>query len=323
MDAVDQSVPVSPPTAPQPSFWEEFQEYWKRIPEKQLFLLCLAGWVVLFQYVGISSFNFGTTRPSLFEWLYNSWNTEAMDCEHGKLIPWVVAAIFWAKRRELMPSLSGVWPPGLIVVALALAVHAIGYLGQQQRVSLIGLVLGIYGFIGVTWGWRTMWLSTFPMVLFAFCMPLGNLTDSLTLQMRMLSVTMTRAICRGLLDINLIQHGTELRDADGKFRYDVVAACSGLRSFVALLAITTIFAMMSFKRIWKRAVMLAATVPLVIFCNIFRLSVVVLVARVFGQERGIWVHDWFGFVTYAVAIVSLMGLARLLREDRQPAQSPA
>ncbi len=323
MDAVDQSVPVSPPTAPRPSFWEEFQEYWSKIPEKWLFLLCAAGWVVLYQYVGISSFNFGTTRPSLFEWLYNSWNIEAMDCEHGKLIPWVVVAIFWVKRRELMPSISGVWPPGLVVVGLALAVHMLGYLGQQPRISMVGFFMGIYGFIGVTWGWRTMWLSTFPMALFAFCMPLGNLTDHLTLQMRMISVRMTYLICHGLLDINVIQNGTELRDADGIFRYDVAAACSGIRSFVALLAITTIFAMLSFKAIWKRALMLAATFPLVVVCNVLRLSVVVLIGRAFGQNAGKAVHDWFWIVTYSVAIASLMGLAKLLREDRELPHAPA
>jgi hypothetical protein len=175
MDAIENQVLArSTAEVRQPSFWSEFQDYWARVPDKWLFLTLMAGWCVLFQFIGISSFNFGTTKPSLFEWLYNAWNTPAMDCSHGNLIPFVVAVLFWVKRRELAASISGVWWPALAVVGLALLIHVLGFLGQQPRVSMIGLFLGLYGLIGLVWGRRTMWVSTFPMALFAFCMPLGN-----------------------------------------------------------------------------------------------------------------------------------------------------
>src|SRR5580698_5113034 len=104
MDSVDNDVLARPQAAPRPSFGSEWQEYWGRVPEKWLFLTLLAGWLVLFQLVGISSFNFGTTRPSLLEWLYNAWDTPAMDCGHGKLVPFAVAVLLWVKRRELAAS---------------------------------------------------------------------------------------------------------------------------------------------------------------------------------------------------------------------------
>jgi len=318
MDAVDNQVLPRPSAEPPPSFWTEVQGYWARMPEKWLFLTLLAGWCVLFQFVGISSFNFGTTKPSLFQWLNNSWNTPAMDCGHGPFIPFVVAVLCWVKRRELAASISGVWWPGLSVVGLALLIHVLGFFGQQPRVSMIALFLGLYGLIGVVWGRRTMWVSTFPMFLFAFCMPLGNFTDLVTLPMRMASVTITRMICHGLLDINVVQRGTELMDANGRYDYDVVAACSGIRSFVALLALTTIFAVLTFRPLWKRGLMLLATVPLVICCNVLRLVVVVLVAQTYNQAAGAWVHDWFGFVTFLAAIGSLLGLAHWLREKPSP-----
>jgi exosortase len=318
MDSVDNDVLARPPVAPRPSFWSEFQDYWARVPEKWLFLTLLAAWCVLFQFVGISSFNFGTTKPSLFEWLYNAWNTPAMDCEHGKLIPFVVAILLWVKRRELAASIAGVWWPGLAVVGLALLIHILGFLAQQPRVSMLALFLGLYGLVGVVWGGRTMWESTFPLVLFGFCMPLGNAADRLTLPLRMLSVTLTRMICHGVLDIDVVQKGTELLDAKGQYEFDVVAACSGIRSFVALLGLTTVFAMLSLRALWKRAVMLLATLPLVVFCNVLRLVVVVMVAKAYNQATGKWVHDWFGYVTYLVAIGSLMALAHWLKEKPSP-----
>ncbi len=149
---------------------------------------------------------------------------------------------------------------------------------------------------------------------FAFCMPLGNLTDPLTMPLRMISVTTTRIVCNSVLDIEVVQRGTELRDAHGKFGCDVAAACSGIRSFMALLAITLTFAMLAFKKIWKRVLMILATIPLVIICNVIRLTVVVLVGQMYGEGRSMWVHDWFGYVTYAISIVVLLGLAHLLKE---------
>jgi exosortase len=319
MDAFDNQVLARPAAGRLAAFWSEIQDYWARVPDKWLFLTLLAGWCVLFQFLGISSFNFGTTQPSLFEWLYNAWNAPALDSSQGNLIPFVVVGLFWVKRRELAASISGVWWPALAIVGLALLIHVAGFLIQQPRVSMIGLFLGMYGLIGVVWGWRTMRVSTFPMAMFAFCMPLGTFAQPITLPLRMWSATWTRLICHSLLGINVVQQGTSLLDPrDGKFNYDVAVACSGIRSFVALLAVTTVFAMLSLKSIWKRLVMVAATVPLVMFCNILRLVVVILVAQAYSHKAGIWVHGWFGFVTYMIAIGSLLALAHWLREKPSP-----
>jgi exosortase len=156
----------------------------------------------------------------------------------------------------------------------------------------------------------------------AFCIlhAAGKFAEDLTLPLRMLAVTSTRVICHGLLDIDVVQQGTALLDAqDAKFTTMTWwRQCSGIRSFVALLAVTTVFAMLSLRSVWKRALMIVTTVPLVIFCNVLRLVVVVLVTQAYGQA-GMWVHDWFGFVTYLVAIGSLLVLAHWLKEKPSPA----
>lgn len=180
---------------------------------------------------------------------------------------------------------------------------------------MIALFLGMYGLIGVVWGAQTMWVSLFPMALFAFCMPLGTFAEGLTLPLRMVATTWTRVICHGLLGINVVQQGTALVDPrDLKFNYDVGVKCSGIRSFVALLAVTTVFSMLSLRSAWKRALMIATTVPLVVFCNVLRLVVVILVTTAYSKKAGIWVHGWFGFVTYMIAIGSLLLLAHFLKE---------
>ena len=314
MDAVENQVPVLPPAGPPPSFWAELQDYWRRVPDKGLFLTLLAGWCALFQLAGISSFNCDTARPSLFEWLYHAWNVPMLDSSQGNLIPFVVAVLLWVRRRELAASIRGVWWPGLAVVGLALVTHILGFLAQQQRVSVIALFVGLYGLTGLVWGWRTMKASFFPMVLFAFCVPLGAFAEDLTLPLRLLATDATRMICHGLLGIGVIQEGTKLLDPMGQYQYEVAAPCSGIHSFVALLAVTLIFSVLTYRSFWRRGLMLALTAPLVVLCNVVRLVMIILARQAFGAEAADFVHEWFGFVTYLVAVGCLLVVARWLRE---------
>jgi exosortase len=320
MDVVEQKAPAPVAAEFGPSFAEEFRSYWTRLPDKGLFFGLLAAWCLVFHLFGTSSFNFSST-PSLFQWMYNAWNAPMLDSSQGNLIPFVVAILLWVKRRELAETISGWWWPGLALVALALLLHVFGFLAQQPRISIVALFFGIYSLVGLVWGWRTLKASFFPFAIFAFCMPLGTFVEDLTLPLRLFATKLTYLICHGGLDIPVLQNGTELFDVTGKINFDVAPACSGIRSFVALLAVTTIFSMLAFKAIWKRAAMIALTVPLVVFFNVFRLVAIILATQAINREAGLFVHEWFGFVTYMLAVACLLGVAHLLRD--KPSTAPA
>jgi exosortase len=269
---------------------------------------------------GTASFNFSST-PSLFQWMYNAWDAPMLDSSQGKLIPFVVAILLWVKRRELAETIAGWWWPGLALVGLALLLHVFGFLAQQPRVSMIGFFFGMYSLVGLVWGWRTLKASFFPFVLFSFCMPLGTFAEDLTLPLRLLATKLTYVICHGGLDVPVIRTGTALFDQSGRMNFDVAPACSGIRSFVALLAVTTIFSTLAFKSIWKRAAMILLTVPLVVLFNVIRLVAIILATQAINREAGMFVHEWFGFVTYMMAVACLLGVAHFLRD--KPVSAPA
>jgi exosortase len=320
MEVELKEAPVSASSETGPSFAEEFQSYWARVPDKGFFLILLAAWCVLFQLLGSSSFNYSKT-PSLFQWMYGAWSAPMLDSSQGKLIPFVVAILLWVRRRELAETIGGWWWPGLALVGLALLLHIFGYLAQQPRVSIVAVFFGLYSLVGLVWGWKTLKASFFPFFLFAFCMPFGTFVENLTLPLRLLATNLTYAICHGGLDIPIFQNGTQLFDQTGKINFDVAPACSGIRSFVALLAVTTIFSMLALRTLWKRAAMIAMTVPLVVFFNVVRLVAIILATQAISQQAGVFVHEWFGFVTYMMAVGCLLGVAHLLRD--KPLAAPA
>ncbi len=296
------------------TFAGEFRIYWARLPDKGFFFGLLAAWCVVFQLFGTSSFNFSTTTPSLFQWMYNAWDAPMMNSSQGKLIPFAVAVLLWVKRRELAETITGWWWPGLALLGLSLLLHVFGFLAQQPRVSIVALFFGIYSLVGMVWGWKTMRASFFPFVLFIFCMPFGTIVDHLTMPLRLFVTKVTYLICDGGLDIKLIRNGTQLFDETKKINFDVAAACSGVRSFMALLAVTTVFSVLAFKPVWKRAAMIALTIPLVVFFNIIRVVAIILAYKGISTKAGVFVHEWFGFVTYMMAVICLMAVAHFLRD---------
>jgi exosortase/archaeosortase family protein len=61
--------------------------------------------------------------------------------------------------------------------------------------------------------------------------------------------------------------------------------------------------------------MIASTVPLALVCNVLRITTIILAANAFKTPAaGRFVDDWFGYVTYGLAIGGVLLLGRVLKE---------
>jgi exosortase len=256
--------------------------------------------------------------------MFNVYSSPMVDEQHGMLIPFVVLALIWWKRQELAGQPLQLWWPGIGLVAAGLFLHLVGYVVQQPRLSVIGFFTGLYGLMGMAWG--KQWLRTifFPYFLLVFCVPLGELGAPITMRLRILVATIVAGVSQMGLAPDVMREGTQLFDAQHTFAYEVAPACSGIRSVVAMLALTTIWGFLVFKPWWKRVVMIGAAIPLAIFGNVVRLCFTIMVAELFGQGAGKAVETKFGFITFAVAIGCVFLLGRWLEksETKPPPTKP-
>ena len=316
---------MTPPTKAIPKAttgWQEgLAEFWHSLPDKPLFFTLLVVWVAFFQFLGNSTFGYLDT-PSLFVWLnytYNSSNDDA----HGRLVPLVVLALLWVKRRELMAAPKAPWWPALSLVIAGLLLHVVGYVVQQTRISVIAFFTGLYGLTGLVWGPRWLKASFFPCFLFIFCFPLGTLADRITVPLRMLATNITVATVQTLLGIDVNQNGTSIWEPTGRYQYEVAAACSGLRSLTAIFGLATVYGFLEFKNIWHRGLIIGSAFPLAVIGNVIRLTTIIVAAETFGQPAGNYVHENFLFslLPYVPPIVGLMALGHWLekRAERSPA----
>lgn len=322
-------------TPSQPSRWAaELTAAWQGVPRKGVFGILLAGWVILFHLAGNSVLGYVNT-PSLFGWWLwgytGGWEkalANPLAVLHSEeslalIVPWVVPVLVWLKRRELLALPTRVWWPAVLGLGVALAVHMLGYLVQQSRISLLAFFLGLYALVAWVWGWRWARAVFFPFLLFGLCMPLGSQAEYITFPLRLLATKITAVIADVGLGIPVIREGTRLFDASGSYQYEVAAACSGIRSLTVTLALAIGYGFLSLQSAWRRWVMVLSAIPLAVAANVFRLTLIIIAAEAFGQRAGNYVHEsgWFSLAPYLPAILGLVVLGHWLAE-RGPAASP-
>jgi exosortase len=312
----------TPNVESKPGFWPELLACWERLSNKFFFFGLLAIWLLLFHFLGNSILGY-VHSPSIFAWLQNSYEPggQASDDAHGYLIPFVVLGLFWWKRRELLALPKQTWWPGLILLAAGAVMHLAGFVTQQPRASVLGLFTGIFGLMGLAWGRPWLQKSFFPFWLFVFCVPLSALLLPLTFPLRLMATWLT-ATAANLLTIGVVRQGTMLLAPDGSFQYDVAAACSGLRSLVAIFLLAVVFGFVMFRSPGKRLFMVALALPLSVIGNFVRLMCVIIAAEMGGQSLGNFVHEneFFSLVPYVPAIAGLLLAGRWL-EKREKAKA--
>jgi len=298
-------------TMPRTSLISEVQAFCGALPNAGLFLALLAVWIALFHFVGNSVFGYIDT-PSLLTWLYAVYRGSEDD-SHGALVPIVILILLWWKRGELESIPKKLWWPGLALVLFALLLHVAGYVIQQTRVSAAALSFGIYAMTGLVWG--PLWLKRtfFPMFLFVFCIPISSVSDFITMPLRMIVSKISVAIAHGPLGIDVIREGSMIFDPRHTFQYDVAAPCSGMRSLVALLAISTVYGFLTFKANWKRGLLILSALPFAVAANVVRVTTVIVAGEAFGQQAGAFIEQKLGFLTFAVAIGGMLFLGYVLR----------
>jgi exosortase len=293
----------------------ELKRCWDRLPNKLLFGLMLLAWILLFQFLGNSTLGYVKT-PSLFGWMKYAFTISDAD-ELGAYMPLVVIGFIYWKRDSLVAAAQAPWWPALILVMLGLVLHWTGYVVQQTRLSIIGFFIGLYGLTGMVWGWRWLKALFFPFCLFVFCVPLATETERITFPMRLLATKITGVLCQSIMGIPVRIDGTMLLDAKGQYHYEIAAACSGIKSLSATVAISVIAGFVFFKAPWRRFAVIAAAFPLAVMGNVLRLVAIIVASEGFGPEAGKFVHDnsVLSLLPYVPAIGGVVLLVKLLGDQ--------
>ena len=247
----------------------------------------------------------------MFVALWRTWATNP-NYSHGYLIPPVVAFLLWRERRRYLAAREHGSTFGLVLIALALLGHVVSMRAgvfMTQGYSLVLLLFGLSIFFYGRRATRTVW---FPLGYLVLMLPMPPyLMNVIAFRLKVFAARAGSGIAIKL-GIPLARSGMTIHIPAGSLR--IADPCSGLRSLIALVALGALFAYLTRGKAWKRVVLFASAVPLAVLANVIRISVLCVVANVWGIDAALgFFHDFSGLLLFMIAFVGLVTVRKLLK----------
>jgi exosortase len=110
----------------------------------------------------------------------------------------------------------------------------------------------------------------------------------------------------GILGIPVIREGNVLTLPSQSL--NVVEACSGIRSLLTLTFLSLVYGYFAEKRVWIRALLFFATIPIAILANAGRVTITGVVSEFKPELAEGLFHEAQGWVIFMVAFAILLAL---------------
>ena len=229
------------------------------------------------------------------------------------LIPFVTAYLIYIRWKHLSRELSSAWGPALLLAAvgtgaLFASLH-FSELGQNDYMTLIALsfvcfvIAGTFLFLGSKWARSAM----FPLFFLAFMIPLPEAAvDSLENASKVASAEVANWL--------FLVSGTPFLRSGMDFQLPgititVAKECSGIRSSLVLVITSLLAANMFLRTNWRRALLVAAVIPLGLLRNGFRILVISLLCVHIGPHMiNSIIHRRGGPFFFALSLIPLFAM---------------
>lgn len=239
----------------------------------------------------------GNRAQSVFIWLESAWNDEN-DYEHGLLFPFVIIGLIIYQLKNLRASVDKGSNIGLLSVFVGALLYAIAFRTFQPRIAAGALPFLLWGGCYYLWGWRVAKILAFPFFFFWLAVPLPSFQQATT-HLQLLATSLAHH-GSGLFGVETRVVGTTILPVVGDWKpLDIATGCSGIRSLMALLMISAAWAYVANIKMWQRAALFLAALPLAIVGNALRVISIFVIAEYGDAEwaAGTW-HDWSGLLLF-------------------------
>lgn len=232
------------------------------------------------------------------------------DYTHAFFTVPIILYMGWLKRESFVEG-RGWQKTGLAWLVLAAFLYIVSLQLQIPSFIAVSMVLTVSGAILYLAGFKVLRDMSIPLLLLILLIPipeqlLSMLTASLQLKVSQASDQVLR-----LLNVPLFREGNILHIPEKTFQ--VVEACSGIRSLISLITLSLILGYFALKRTWSTGILVALSIPVAVLVNIMRVVALVLAFHYFRLDLSSGSkHTIMGLVLFGVALVVLFMLQRML-----------
>ncbi len=234
---------------------------------------------------------------------------------HGLLVPLISAFLIWTKHDQLSKAKldSSNW--GLVILIVSLALYILSLAGHVAVIQRAMIVFSLIGLILFNFGPMIFKILVFPLIYLIFMIPVPVSVYTLVAFPLQLFATNVAYVLIKAVNIPVFKEGNMLYFAQTQL--EVAEACSGLRSMMAFVMLSVLFAYFMHKGWLRRGILVLSSVPMAIAVNIVRVAGTGVLAHFYGEKvaRG-FMHEFSGLVVFVLGLVLMFMEFVLLNKTR-------
>ncbi len=251
----------------------------------RIFYAALAVWLLLYH----------NTLWSMVEiW----WRSETF--AHGFLIFPISIYLIWDKRSRFFTTEKN--PDGLFAVGLVVlvVVWALAKAVDVVVIQQLMVVLMLPALVGTVFGLKLLKQYLFPLFYLIFAVPFG---EFLIPGLQDITAIMTVWGLQ-LSGVPVYTEGMFISIPEGDF--EVAVACSGIRYLIASLALGTLYAYLTYTKLYKQIIFVIVSLILPVLANGIRAYGIVMIAHLSDMKYATGVdHIIYGWLFFGVVIFIL------------------
>ncbi len=240
------------------------------------------------------------------------------------LISLVLAGITYKRHGLPISKSRGSAAVGGLLLGGGLVLHLLSVYARVTFISGFALIGVLFGLLLLAGGGRlakTYWAAG-ALLVFMVPLPMSWIAE-LNFSLKMFTGRAALWLTNELFFVPAVLDGSYVfltSGPQGQARVLVLEnICSGLKTLIALVWFTALFAAVCrVSRPWK-ILFLAAALPLAVGCNIVRITALNLAAHYFGvsfAKTGSWFHTFSGVLIFLLATIILMSMEKLILRYR-------
>ena len=252
--------------------------------------------------------------------LISAWSGSPENSYGFFIIP-ISAFLVWKKFSTLSRVPSQGSTLGLLIVIFSLLLYLFAHYAEIITLRSLSIVALLAGAIIYLYGFSIFKELIFPITFLLFMIPIpSQIYSYLTIPLQ-LFVSKVSVWLAASLGVSVFREGNVIHLPGHTFQ--VVRACSGMRSMVSLLTLSAVFGYLSLKSNLLRLGLFLSGIPVAIIVNTFRVLLILLAFHYLHADltRGI-PHQALGLLVFIVALLILFMIRGVISPwDRYHTQS--
>jgi exosortase len=229
------------------------------------------------------------------------------DNSHALLVPFISLFFVWQRKDQLQSCRidSSAW--GGVLLAISLLAYVASYAGGLAFPARIAMVFSLIGLVWFCFGNAFIRILAFPLGFLLFMVPVPySLINLVSMPLQLMATKVSAAFIQNC-SIPVCREGNMLYFVQTQL--EVAEACSGIRSIMALTMLSLVFCYLSRDGWWRKALLIAAAIPIALLGNIVRVTGTGILAHFYGDQvaRG-FLHEFSGLVVFAFGLVLLFAV---------------